>query len=492
MGKPTGFLEYRREAPPERPPRERLGDWREFRLHLDEDRLRRQAARCMDCGTPFCHSGLRLAGTVAGCPLGNLIPEWNDLVYRGLWREAAGRLLAANNFPEFTGRVCPAPCEAACTLGLNGEPVTVRDIECAVIERAFAAGWMAPKPPPFRTGRRAAVVGSGPAGLACAAQLNQAGHEVTVFERAGRAGGLLTYGIPGMKLDKGVVQRRVDLLAAEGVRFALNTEAGRDISAARLRREYDAVVLCPGAGKPRDLPVAGRELGGIHQAVEFLGANTWKLLGMHPGGGYISAAGRDVVVIGGGDTGTDCVATALRQGCRSVVQLEILPAPPAGRSPNPWPLRSRVRKVDYGQEEAMAVFGRDPREYGRRTEKFTGGPDGMVREVHTVAVAWEEDGDGRRIPVAIPGTGRVWPAGLVLLAMGFLGPEDALLAEFGVSRDARTNIEAEDGKYAASVEGVFAAGDARRGQSLVAWAIHEGRGAAREVDRYLMGGTYLP
>lgn len=487
MGKPTGFMEYRRELPPDRPAAERITDWDEFHLPFSEEKHRLQGARCMDCGVPFCHTGLLYQGTAMGCPLHNLIPEWNDLVYRGLWREAFHRLQKTNNFPEFTGRVCPAPCEGSCTLGMHESPVTIRNNECAIIDRAFAEGWIVPQPPAVRTGKKVAVVGSGPAGLACADQLNKAGHRVTVFERADRVGGLLMYGIPNMKLNKKRVERRVELMAAEGITFITGTEVGKDYPAERLRREFDAVVLCGGATKPRDLPVKGRELRGIHFAMEYLKANTKSLLDSHHRDGrFISAEDKDVIIIGGGDTGTDCVATAVRHGCRSVTQFEILPQPPSCRTPeNPWPQWPRILRVDYGQEEAAARFGRDPREYSITTKKFVGDENGRVKEVHTVRVQWEKDEKGRLIPREIPGTEQIWPAQLVLLAMGFVGPEETLPREFGLALDERSNVRAEYGKFATNREGIFAAGDLRRGQSLVVWAINEGRGAARECDRYL-------
>lgn len=494
MGKPGAFLEYRREVPAERPPLERIKDWREFRLPLPEEKLRQQAARCMDCGVPFCHSGMVLGGMIAGCPNHNLIPEWNDLAYRGLWREALERLLKTNNFPEFTGRVCPALCEGACTGGLVGKPVCTKSIEWSIIEKAYAQGWMTPRPPRRRTGKKVAVVGSGPSGLACADQLNRAGHLITVFERSDRAGGLLMYGIPNMKLDKRLVQRRLDLMAAEGVRFVTGTFVGRDYPAEKLLAEFDAVVLCCGATRPRDLNVPGRELSGIHMAVDYLSANTRSLLDSgHRDGRYISARDKDVVVIGGGDTGTDCVATALRQGCRSVVQLEIMPPLPVRRAPdNPWPQYPRVYKVDYGQEEAAALFGSDPRHYCVQTRAFQGDEQGRVQGVLTVRVEWVKDAYGRPVPREIAGSEKLWPAQLVLLAMGFLGPEEELLRQLGVQQDQRGHVAAEYGKFATSVPGVFAAGDMRRGQSLVIWAINEGRGAARECDRHLMGETRLP
>ncbi len=494
MGKPTGFMEFNRALPADRSPANRLKDWNEFHEHMPAADLQKQGARCMDCGVPFCHTGSLLAGMASGCPINNLIPEWNDLVYRGLWREALDRLHKTNNFPEFTGRVCPAPCEGSCVLGITNPPVTIKNIECAIVDRAFAEGWIVPQPPAQRTGKRVAVVGSGPAGLACAAQLNRAGHSVTVYERADRIGGLLMYGIPNMKLDKReVVQRRVDILAAEGVTFVTGAEVGKTLPARKLLGESDAVVLCCGATKPRDLKVEGRGLKGVHFAMEFLTANTQHVLSGNHASAFLSAQGRDVVVIGGGDTGTDCVGTSMRHGCRSLVQLEILPKPPLERAPdNPWPQWPKVYKMDYGQEEAAAVFGADPRGYLVTAKKFEGGPDGHVKAVHTVGVEWARNEKGALVPKELPGTEKVLPAQLVLLAMGFLGPEDAILEELKIERDERSNAKAEHGRFATNIPGVFAAGDMRRGQSLVVWAINEGRGAARECDRYLMGATALP
>ncbi|MBX7236392.1 MAG: glutamate synthase subunit beta [Caldilineales bacterium] len=497
MAKPTGFLEFTRQTPAERDPLERVHDWQEFHLHMDDAALQTQGARCMDCGVPFCHTGQLINGMAAGCPINNLIPEWNDLIYRGLWREALHRLHQTNNFPEFTGRVCPAPCEGSCTLGIIDPPVTIKSIECAIVDHGFEQGWIVPQSPPVRTGKKVAVVGSGPAGLACAAQLNKAGHWVTVFERADRIGGLLMYGIPNMKLDKEqVVQRRVDLLAAEGVRFITNTEIGKDYPVDRLRARFDAIVLCGGAGKPNDLPIPGRELKGIYFALDFLRGNTRHLLderaGVASNGHFISAEGRDVVVMGGGDTGTDCVATSLRHGCRSLAQFEIVPRPPDARAAdNPWPQWPRVFKQDYGQVEAQARYGADPRIYQISTKRFVGDENGWVKELHTVKVTMSVE-NGRLQFTDIPGTEQVWPGTMVLLAMGFRGPEDLLLDQLGVARDARSNVQAEHGKFQTSIEGIFAAGDMRRGQSLVVWAINEGRGAAREVDRWLMGETSLP
>jgi len=495
-------MEFARELSPDRAPRERVADWREFHRHLPDEKLTQQCARCMDCGVPFCHTGLTLNGTTSGCPINNLIPEWNDLVYKGLWRQALDRLLKTNNFPEFTGRVCPAPCEGACTLGITSPSVTIKSIEQAIVERGFAEGWIVATPPATRTGKKVAIIGSGPAGLACADQLNRAGHSVTVFERADRLGGLLTYGIPTMKLDKDVVKRRIDLMAAEGIKFVINTEVGRNYPVDKLLKGFDGVVLCGGATRPRDLAAEGRRLNGIHFAMEFLHGNTKQLLDREHGDvqfldaytyPFISAEGLDVVVIGGGDTGADCVATALRHHCRSLVQLEILPRPPGARQPdNPWPEWPKVHKLDYAQEEHLALYGTDPRQYATATRRFVGDERGGVSEVQTVAVEWGTDPDGRPVPREVAGTERRYPAQLVLIAMGFLGPEDALLVELGVARDPRSNVRAEYGTFTTSLPGVFAAGDMRRGQSLVVWAINEGRGAARECDRYLMGETSLP
>jgi glutamate synthase (NADPH/NADH) small chain len=494
MGKPTGFLEYARAPREERPPLERIRDWSEAHPPYEEDSLRKQAARCMDCGVPFCHLGENVAGLATGCPIHNLIPEFNDLVYRGLWREAYVRLSMTNPFPEFTGRVCPAPCEGSCTVGINDPPVTIKTIECEIIDRAFAEGWVVPEPPAIRTGKRVAVVGAGPAGLACAHALNRAGHTVTVFERADRVGGLLMYGIPNMKLDKGIVERRVRLLADEGVRFVTGTEVGRTIAADAVLAEHDALVLAGGATFGRDLPIEGRSLAGIHLAMEFLHRNTKSLLDTrHADGAYLSAKGKNVVVIGGGDTGTDCVGTAIRHGAKSVVQLEIMPRPPDRRGKdNPWPQWPKVYKMDYGQEEAAALWGADPRRYNTTTKRFIGDKDGNVKEVHTLDVEWVKGADGRVMPREIPGTDRIVAADLVLLALGFIGPEKPALSQLGVKIDDRGNVWT-DARRMTSVPGVFAAGDMARGQSLVVWAIREGRFAAREVDRFLSyGETVLP
>jgi len=496
MGKPTGFLEVERQTVTEIEPTERIKNWKEFKLHPDEKHLKDQGSRCMDCGTPFCHTGHEVSGMASGCPVNNLIPEWNDLVYRGRWREALDRLHKTNNFPEFTGRVCPAPCEGSCVLGVIEPPVTIKNIECAIIDTGWEKGWVTPNPPDERTGKKVAVVGSGPAGLAAADQLNQAGHDVTVFERADRIGGLLMYGIPNMKLDKEeVVQRRVDLMAAEGVRFVTKTEIGKDITANQLQDDFDAVLYCTGATKPRDLPIPGREYNGVHFAMEFLTANTQYQLDHQFDGSLppLNAQGKDVVVIGGGDTGTDCVGTSIRQGCKSVTQLEILPRPPDERQEgNPWPEWPKIYRMDYGQEEAAALQGKDPREYLVMTEKFIDDGEGNLTGLELVNIEWDKDENGRFVPKKLEDTRRTLPAQLVTLAMGFLGPDQTVVEQLGMETDPRSNMKAEHGKFATNVDGVFAAGDCRRGQSLVVWAINEGRGAAREVDRYLMGVTTLP
>jgi glutamate synthase (NADPH/NADH) small chain len=495
MGKLTGFLEFKREIPHGRSPEERVKDWLESPHPASDEQLATQGARCMNCGTPYCQTGKVINGLAAGCPINNLIPDWNDLVYRGLWREANIRLHQTNNFPEFTGRVCPAPCEGSCTLGITDEPVTIKSIECAIADRAFDEGWIVAEAPATRTGKRVAVVGSGPAGLAAAVQLNRAGHTVTVIERADRIGGLLMYGIPNMKLDKRIVDRRVRLMASSGVRFVTGVEVGPGIPTDRLLADYDAVVLCCGATQARDLHVEGRDLAGVHLAMEYLSKNTKSLLDSnHADGQFISAKGKHVVVIGGGDTGTDCVGTALRHGAAHVTQLEILPAPPAVRAvDNPWPQWPKTYRLDYGQEEAAALQGADPRVYSVQTKRMAGDDKGHVREIHLVDVEWHRGADGRMAVHEVPGTEKVVRADLVLLALGFVGPEKhGLVTDLGLKLDDRGNI-ATDGEKMTSVPGVFAAGDMVRGQSLVVWAINEGRKAARGCDRYLMyGETYLP
>jgi len=493
MGKPTGFLEHVRSPIPDRPPLDRIKDWDEIHEDFQEDKLKEQGSRCMDCGTPYCHTGMTISNMASGCPINNLIPEWNDLVYQNKWHDALDRLHKTNNFPEFTGRVCPAPCEGSCVLGVIEPPVTIKSIECSIIDKGFKEGWVKPNPPKSRSGKKVAVVGSGPAGLAAADQLNKAGHLVTVYERADRIGGLLVYGIPNMKLDKKYVQRRVDLLAEEGITFVVSTEIGKDLPAKKLIEEFDSVVLCCGATKPRDLPVEGRELKGVHFAMEFLTKNTQGLLELKDITAFETAAkGKDAVVIGGGDTGTDCVGTSLRHGCKSVTQLEIMPRPPEERaSDNPWPEWPKVYKMDYGQEEAKELFGADPRHYLTATKKFIGDENGNLKGILIHDIEWKQE-NGRFSPVEVPGSAREIPAQVAFLAMGFVGPEDVIAEELGLGRDNRSNIQAEYGRFLTNMDGVFAAGDMRRGQSLVVWAINEGRAVARECDRYLMGETSLP
>lgn len=431
----------------------------------------------------------------SGCPINNLIPEFNDLVYKGKWNEAYQRLSKTNNFPEFTGRVCPAPCEGSCVLGVIEPPVTIKNIECSIIDKAWEEGWVTPQPPKERTGKKVAVVGSGPAGLAAADQLNKAGHLVTLYERADRIGGLLMYGIPNMKLEKDVVTRRTQLMEAEGVVMKPGVEIGKDMSSKELLDTFDAVVLCCGATKPRDLPIEGRECGNIRFAMEFLGPNTKELWDIKEGKSEQFtelAKDKNVVIIGGGDTGTDCVGTSLRHGCKSVTQLEIMPRPPEERADNnPWPEWPKTYKMDYGQEEAAAIQGEDPRQYLITASKFESDADGNVKAVHVHNIEWANE-NGRFIPKKVEGTERVLPADLVLLAMGFLGPEQTIVEELELEQDARSNVKAEYGKFATNIDKVFAAGDMRRGQSLIVWAINEGRAAARECDRFLMGTTKLP
>jgi glutamate synthase (NADPH) small chain len=486
MGKPTGFMEYPKKSVPYRDASERVGDFREIFTQPADEHLRNQGARCMDCGVPFCQSA-------DGCPIDNLIPEWNDLVYQGRWRDALERLQKTNNFPEFTGRTCPAPCEGACVLGITDPAVTIKNIENAIIDRGFAEGWLKPQIPEARTGKRVAIVGSGPAGLAAADQLNKAGHKVTVYERADRIGGLLMYGIPNMKLDKQVVNRRVDLLRASGIEFVTNADVGKNVDAAKLRAEHDALLLTTGATQPRDLKIPGRELGGVHFAMEYLTANTKSLLGSSLADGqYIDAKGKRVVVIGGGDTGADCIGTALRHGCTSLINLELLDQPPEKRgADNPWPLWPKIRRTDYAHEESIAKFGADPRNFAVVSKEFGSNGDGRVASVRINRIEWNL-GSGQPKMVDLDGTSELLEADLVFLAMGFLGPERYLAEGLGIELDPRSNYRAVHGKFVTSVPGVFAAGDCRRGQSLVVWAINEGRGAARAVDQFLMGSTLLP
>lgn len=483
--KHRGFVSYEREGVHYRDPKVRMNDWKEVMEESEPGPLlKTQSARCMDCGTPFCHQ------ENSGCPLGNKIPEFNELVYQNRWREALDRLLETNNFPEFTGRVCPAPCEGSCVLGIIENPVSIKSIECAIIDKAFEEGWMVPRPPLKRTGKRVAIVGSGPAGLAAADQLNRMGHTVTVYERADRIGGLMMYGVPNMKADKvDVVQRRVNLMAQEGVNFVVNASVGTDplYSLDRLREENDSVVLAVGATKPRDLSVPGRELSGVHFAMEFLHANTKSLLDSNlQDGNYISAKGKKVVVIGGGDTGTDCIGTSIRHGCSSIVNLELLPEPPRTRAPgNPWPQWPRIFRVDYGHQEAATKFGKDPRSYEVLTKRFIGDENGVVKGLEIVRLQWEKDASGKFQRKEVEGSEEIIEADLVLLAMGFLGPEPTAAEKLGLEQDNRSNIKADYGRFSTNVDGVFAAGDCRRGQSLVVWAISEGRQAAAQVDKYL-------
>ena len=476
MGKITGFMEIKRETPSRRPVGERLKDWREFDLKMPEEKLKAQGARCMDCGIPFCHKG---------CPLGNIIPDWNDLVYRGRWREAIDRLHSTNNFPEFTGRICPAPCEEACVLNINNDPVTIKLIEKNIIDHAWAEGWIAPQIPARKSGKRVAVVGSGPAGLACAQQLARAGHAVTLYERSDRVGGLLTYGIPDFKLEKWMVHRRVEQMKAEGVEVVTNCRVGFDIHGDEMRSKHDAIVLTMGATKPRDLPIPGRELKGIHYAMEFLPQQNKRNFGdtLDPASEII-ASGKRVVILGGGDTGSDCLGTSNRQGARVVHQFELLPMPPEKRTAEmPWPDWPMIMRTSSSHEEGVQ------RDWSINTSKFSG-ENGVVKKLHGVRLNWKHD-NGRMVMEQIPKSDFEIECDLVLLALGFLGPEpEGIVSELGLKLDPRSNVQCEN--YMSSVPGVFAAGDTRRGQSLVVWAIWEGREAARAVDAYLMGETFLP
>jgi len=478
-------MEFPRKTVAYRDAAERIGDFAEIYTEPVEERLREQGARCMDCGVPFCQSN-------DGCPIDNLIPEWNDLVFRGRWKDALDRLHKTNNFPEFTGRACPAPCEGACVLGITDPAVTIKNIENAIIDRGFAEGWVMPHEPAPSTGKRVAIVGSGPAGLAAADQLIKVGHAVTVFERADRIGGLLMYGIPNMKLDKGVVDRRVDLMRRSGVEFVTNADIGRGVDPAQLMRDFDALLLATGATEPRDLAVPGRELKGVHFAMEYLTANTKHLLAGGSTDDFLDAAGKNVVVIGGGDTGADCIGTALRHGCRSLVNFELLDQPPPQRAENnPWPTWPKIMRTDYAHEEAIARDGADPRSYAMLSESFNANGSGGVASVTAQRIRWTLEG-GRPTMEKIAKSEQTFEADLVLLAMGFLGPEAYLAEALGIERDARSNYLAEHGRFETSKPGVFAAGDCRRGQSLVVWAINEGRGAARSIDLYLRGASNLP
>ena len=493
MGKHTGFMEYDRETPMERKPADRLKDWGEYQQPLSKENLEKQGARCMDCATPFCHTGIQLGRSMIGCPTNNLIPEWNDLIYRGRWKEALERLVKTNNFPEFTGRVCPAPCEGSCTAAINDSAVAIKSIERAIIDKGFEEGWITPNLPALRTGKTVAIVGSGPAGLACADQLNKMGHLVTVYERSDRIGGLLMYGIPNMKLEKGIVERRVRLLEAEGIQFVTNTEIGKDIQADQLRESFDAVIVCTGAQKPRDIFIEGRELKGIHFAMDYLKANTKSLLDSNlMDRAYLSAEGKDVIVIGGGDTGADCIATALRHKCKSIVQFGKHPQLPMVRSTaNPWPEFPNTFSLDYAYEEASVQIGKDPREYSVLTKRFVGDGNGNVKELHTVQIEKKAAPHGHTFIREIPGTDKIWPVELVLIAIGFSGPEEEVLQAFALKQDKEQKTKATNDGYATNIEGIFIAGDVRRGQSLVVWAIKEGREAALACNKYLMSKTSL-
>ena len=493
MGKPTGFLEFDRKEAVHKEPLERIRDFQEFKKPLSLKEQQKQGARCMECGVPFCQSGMMIAGMASGCPLHNLVPETNDLVYRGKWKQAYDRLAKTHSFPEFTSRVCPALCEAACTCNINGEPVATKENERAIIEKAWEEGWVTPQKIPVRTGKKVAVIGSGPSGLAVAQELNRRGHEVTVFERRDRIGGLLRYGIPNMKLDKSVIDRRVKLMEAEGVVFQTGVDVGKDRKASQIRKEFDRVVLACGASNPRDISVPGREAGNIYFAVDFLTSVTKSLLDSNfEDKQYISPKGKDVLVIGGGDTGNDCVGTAIRLGAKSVTQLEMMPEPPKERTlQNPWPEWPRVLKTDYGQEEAIAVFGKDPRIYQTTVTEFIKDEKGNVKKAKIVKLAPEKDEKtGRMNMVPVEGTEEERPAQLVLIAAGFLGSQKYVTDAFGTDLNPRTNVLTKPEEYETSVPGVFVAGDMHRGQSLVVWAIAEGRKAAEAVDRSLMGSSF--
>ncbi|CAM5214611.1 glutamate synthase (NADPH) OS=Ureibacillus acetophenoni OX=614649 GN=SAMN05877842_10994 PE=4 SV=1 [Ureibacillus acetophenoni] len=486
MGKPTGFMEFKREKMKEQPPLERIKNWNEYATRLTDEQLQTQGARCMDCGTPFCHMGIEIRGTAAGCPIQNVIPEWNDLVYKGNWKEALDRLHMTNNFPEFTGRVCPAPCEASCTLGITDPAVAIKSIERSIIDKGFENNWITPRIPANRTGLKVAIIGSGPAGLAAADQLNQLGHSVTVYERDDRAGGLLMYGIPNMKLEKEVVERRINLLRQEGIDFVLNTEIGKDISTEEIKENFDAVILCTGAQKQRELRIDGSNSEGVHLAMDYLTDVTKSLLNSNlTDGKAINVKGKDVIVIGGGDTGADCVATAIRQKARSVYQFGKHPMLPTTRMPDtPWPQDPNIYKLDYAYEEVEAVQGGDPREYLIQTKKIIADKNGHVKELHTIQMEKILGEDGFYYFNEIPGTEKIWPAKYVFVAIGFEGVEKTVPEQFGVKVQ-NNRIKASQTDFETNVPGIFAAGDARRGQSLVVWAIKEGRAVAANVHHYL-------
>ena len=494
MGKPTGFMDYDRVTSKAVEPKKRIKNFNEFHEHLSKEEQQLQGARCMECGVPFCQAGMNICGMTSGCPLHNLVPEWNDLVYTGNWEQAYNRLKKTNSFPEFTSRVCPALCEAACTCGLNGDPVATKENEYAIIENAYKEGYAAAQPPKVRTGKTVAVVGSGPSGLAVADQLNKRGHSVTVFERSDRVGGLLMYGIPNMKLEKHVIDRKIKIMEEEGVKFVTNANIGKDVKASKLLTEFDRVVLACGASNPRDINAPGRDAKGIYFAVDFLKTNTKSLLDSNfEDGNFVNTKGKNVVIIGGGDTGNDCVGTSIRHGAKSVTQIEMMPKAPDTRAEdNPWPEWPKVCKTDYGQEEAIAVFGSDPRIYESTIKEFVKDKNGNLKAVKIVKLSWEKDKEtGRMSMKEVPGSERTLEAEIVLIAAGFLGSEKYVTDAFKVEVNERTNVETEAGKYATNVKNVFTTGDMHRGQSLVVWAIREGREAAREVDESLMGYSNL-
>ena len=496
MGKATGFMDYARQDKTAEQPIERIRHFNEFHTPLSKEEQELQGARCMECGVPFCQSGKELMGMASGCPLHNLVPEWNDLIYNGNWEEAYYRLVKTNNFPEFTSRVCPALCEKACTCGLNQEAVASKGNEYAIIENAYEMGYAKANPPKVRTGKKIAVIGSGPAGLAAADLLNKRGHSVTVFEREDKAGGLLRYGIPNMKLEKQYIDRKLAVMEEEGVEFRLSCNVGKDVKPAALLKEYDRILLACGASNPRDIKVPGRDAEGIYFAVDFLKSTTkalWANDMKLKDGTYISAKGKNVIVIGGGDTGNDCVGTSIRHGAKSVLQLEMMPKAPDERTGNnPWPEWPKVCKTDYGQEEAIAVFGSDPRVYTTTVKEFVKDKKGKLCKAVLVKLESKKDeATGRMMMVESPGTEYTVDVDLVLIAAGFLGSENYVTKAFGVEVNQRTNVKTEEGRYASSVPNVFTAGDMHRGQSLVVWAIREGREAAREIDESLMGYTNL-
>lgn len=494
MGKPTGFMEYERQVSVAEEPKERIKHFNEFHTHLPKEKQQLQGARCMECGVPFCQAGMDLCGMTSGCPLHNLVPEWNDLVYTGNWQQAYNRLKKTNNFPEFTSRVCPALCENACTCGLYGDPVATKENEYAIIENAYEKGYALPHPPKVRTGKKVAVIGSGPSGLAVADQLNKRGHLVTVFERHDRIGGLLMYGIPNMKLEKQIIDRKIEVMKAEGITFVTNTDIGKDIKPAKLLADFDRVVLCCGSSNPRDITAPGRDAEGIYFAVDFLSRNTKSLLDSDfKDGNYVSAKGKNVIIIGGGDTGNDCVGTCMRHGCKSVTQIEMMPKAPDKRAANnPWPEWPKICKTDYGQEEAIAVFGHDPRIYESTVKEFIKDKNGKLKAVKIVKLAWEKDPQtGRMNSKEVAGSEKIMDCELVLIAAGFLGAQKYVTDAFKVELTPRTNVKTEQNSFKTNVKNVFAAGDMHTGQSLVVKAIRQGRECAREVDESLMGYSNL-